>query len=77
MSVVRRAWSRSTPIRVVAVVYLIAFGIGAGMLALGALSNLWADYRDSETRTYLEIGLPALAASVAALGAAARIWRDR
>jgi hypothetical protein len=77
MSMVRHAWRRSTPVRVVAVAYLIAFAIGAGILALGALSNLWADYRDSETRTYLEIGLPALVACVAALVAAARIWRDR
>ena len=47
------------------------------MLAFGALSNLWADYRDSPMSTYLLIGLPALVGSLAALLAAGGVWRDR
>jgi hypothetical protein len=31
-------------------VYLIVVAGAAGMLAFGALSNLWADYQDSEDR---------------------------
>jgi len=63
--------------RVIAVGYLIVVAAGAGMLALGALSNLWADYQDSETRTYLVIGLPALAVCLASLFAAVQIWRGK
>jgi hypothetical protein len=73
---VRRAW-RSRILRFVAVVYLIVVAGGAGMLAFGALSNLWADYQDSETGTYLVIGLPALAVCIVALFAAVQIWRAR
>jgi hypothetical protein len=76
VSAIRRAWRRSTILRYLAVVYLIIVAVAAGMLAIGALSNLWAEYQDSETRTYLVIGLPALGVCVAALFAAVQIWRD-
>ena len=59
------------------VAYLIVVAGGAGMVAFGALSNLWADDQDSEPGTYLAIGLSALVAGLAALFAAVRIWRDR
>ena len=54
---------------------LIAVAVVAGLLAWGALSNLWADYRDSPTSTYLLYGLPALLVAVAALLQAGRLWR--
>jgi hypothetical protein len=63
--------------RVAAVVSLLVLAGVAALLAFGALSNLWSDYRDSERSTYLAIGVPALAGSLVALLAAVRIWRDR
>jgi hypothetical protein len=77
MSVLRRAWRRRAAFRIAAVVYLIVFASVAALLALGALSNLWSDYQDSPTSTYLGIGVPALVAAVVAVIAAVRIWRDR
>jgi hypothetical protein len=68
---------RSPILRVLAVAYLIAISGAAALLAFGALSNLWADYQDSTTGTYLVIGLPALAVCLATLFAAVQIWRDR
>jgi hypothetical protein len=38
-----------------------------GLLAYGPLRNLWSDYRDSPTSTYLEYGLPPLVLRVASL----------
>ena len=63
--------------RALGVAVLLVAAAGAGMLSWGALSNLWADYQDSETSTYLAIGLTALAGCLAALVAAARVWRNR
>jgi hypothetical protein len=77
MSVLRRTWRRRSAFRIAAVVYLLVFAAALGLLALGALSNLWSDYQDSPTSTYLLIGVPALLAAVVAAVAAARIWRDR
>jgi hypothetical protein len=77
ISEIRRTWRRSPILRFFVVVYLIAVAGVAGMVSYGALSNLWADHRDSETGTYLALGLPALAVCVAALFGAALIWRDR
>jgi hypothetical protein len=74
---VRLAWRRSPALRFFVVVFLIVLAAGAGMAAIGALSNLWADYQDSPTSTYLMIGLPALAVCAAALFAAVQIWRGR
>ena len=54
---------------------LLLVGAVSGMLAYGALSNLWADYKDSATSTYLEVGLPALAVCIAALVGAALLVR--
>jgi hypothetical protein len=53
--------------RVLVAIALIVVGAVAALIAWGALSNLWADYQDSPTSTYLLIGLPSLAFSVAAL----------
>ena len=64
-------------LRAIAVACLLVVAGGAALLGWGALSNLWADYRDSPAGTYLLIGLPALAVCVAALAAAARIGRRR
>jgi hypothetical protein len=77
MSVLRRAWRRSTAFRIAAVVYLLVVASVAGLLALGALSNLWFNDGDSPTSTYLSIGVPALVAAVVAVVAAVRVWRDR
>jgi hypothetical protein len=64
-------------LRVAASLLLLAVAVPAGMLAWGALSNLWADYQDSPTSTYLLVGLPPLAACLGALVAALLIWRGR
>jgi len=64
-------------LRALGLALLLVAAAGAGTLAWGALSNLWADYRDSPTSTYLMVGLPALAGCLAALAAAARLWRGR
>ena len=77
MSVIRRAWRRSSAFRIAAVVYLLVFAAVAAAAALGALQNLWSGYQDSPTSTYLLIGIPALLVAVLAAFAAWRIWRDR
>jgi hypothetical protein len=56
---------------------LVVLAAAAGFLALGPLSNLWADYQDSPTSTYLLFGLPFVALSLAALAAAAFVLRKR
>jgi uncharacterized membrane protein len=55
---------------------LLSLAVLAGMLAWGSLSNLWSDYQDSSTSTYLLIGIPSLLVALAALYGAARVWRD-
>ena len=55
--------------------FLIAIGVIAGWLAYGVLQNLWADYQDSPTSTYLMFGLPLLAFSLAALVGAVAVLR--
>ena len=67
----------TTPVamRVVACGLLVVVAVVAGMLAWGALDNLFRDYQDSAPSTYLLIGLPALAISAAALYAAVWLWR--
>jgi hypothetical protein len=47
----------------------------AASLAWGALQNLWSDYKDGETSTYLLIGVPALLVAIAALYGAVQIAR--
>lgn len=64
-------------LRALALVILAVVGVFAALTAYGALSNLWADYQDSTTWTYLSIGLPLLALAVFCGWAAARIYRDR
>ena len=54
---------------------LLAFAVVAGLLAWGALDNLFRGYRDSPVSTYLVIGLPALVVCLVALGAVVRLWR--
>jgi hypothetical protein len=54
---------------------LAALGLAAGVAAWGVLKNLWADYQDSPTSTYLMMGLPLLAFSVAALVSAVAVLR--
>jgi hypothetical protein len=62
--------------RWLASVVLLALAFVAGMLAFGSLSNLWSEYQDSSTSTYLLIGIPSLLVALAALYGAARVWRD-
>ena len=62
--------------RWIATLVLLGLAGVAGMLAVGALQNLWSDYRDSSTSTYLLVGVPSLAVALTALYLAARIWRD-
>ena len=54
---------------------LVLLAGAAGMLAWGSLQNLWSDYRDSETSTYLLYGIPSLLIALAALYGVARVWR--
>ena len=62
-------------IRIVLAIALAVIGVVAGMFAYGALRNLWADYQDSPTSTYLLVGSPWLALCVGALVSAAWLIR--
>jgi hypothetical protein len=66
---------RSRATRVLLAALLVALAAAAGLSAWGVLSNLWADYQDSATSTYLLIGLPLLAFSGAALFSAVTVLR--
>jgi hypothetical protein len=61
--------------RWLATALLLGLAVLAGMLAFGSLQNLWSDYRDSSTPTYLLIGVPSLLVALAALYGAARLSR--
>ncbi len=61
------------PIRFLLAAFLFTVAVVTGLVAYGALQNLWADYQDSPTSTYLLIGLPLLAFSVAALVSAVAV----
>jgi hypothetical protein len=63
--------------RLLQAIFLAAVGVGAGLVAYGTLSNLWADHQDSSTSTYLLIGLPLLVLSAAALVSAITVIRTR
>jgi hypothetical protein len=54
---------------------LVALAAGCAVIAYGPLQNLWSDYQDSPTSTYLQYGLPPLAVSIAALAAAVLVLR--
>ena len=56
---------------------LLVAAIAFGLLSYGALSNLWADYQDSTTGTYLEVGLPWLALAFVSAAAAIIVLRKR
>jgi hypothetical protein len=77
VSAIRRVLRESPVLRALTLIWLLVVAGGAALLSWGALSNLWADYRDSPTGTYVLIGLAALAVCVAALAAAVRIGRHR
>jgi uncharacterized protein (TIGR03382 family) len=64
-------------VRIVLVAGLVFVAAVSGLAAYGALHNLWADYQDSSTSTYLEFGLPALALCIAALVGAVLVARRR
>jgi len=62
--------------RVIGAAILLLVAAACGLMAFGALQNLWADYQDSTTATYLIIGLPLLAFSIALVALAVRLlWR--
>jgi hypothetical protein len=63
--------------RALALTILVAVGLASALFAFGALSNLWADYQDSSTSTYLIIGLPFLALALACGWVILRLVRDR
>jgi hypothetical protein len=58
-------------------VVLSAVAIFTGVLAYGALSNLWADYRDSTIATYIFIGAFCLVMCVLALFGLFLLWGRR
>jgi hypothetical protein len=53
--------------RTIEALLLGAFAGASGLLPLGALSNLWADYQDSPDSFYVLVGVPFAAATVAAV----------
>jgi hypothetical protein len=64
-------------LRALALVILAVVGVASALMAYGALRNLWADYQDSTTWTYLSIGLPLVALALWCGRAGLRIYRDR
>jgi hypothetical protein len=62
-------------VKLVASIVLLALAALAGILAWGALQNLFSAYKDSPIATYLLIGLPALAVCIASLYVLTRLWR--
>ena len=63
-------------LRALALLILGVVGVLSALIAYGALSNLWADYKDSTDWTYLSVGLPLLALALGCAWAARRIYRD-
>jgi hypothetical protein len=64
-------------LRWVTVAFLALVAAGSAFVALGALSNLWSDYQDSSTSTYMVIGAPFAVLSVAAIVALGQLLRRR
>jgi hypothetical protein len=62
-------------VKIALAVVLAAVGILAGLLGFSILQNLWADYQDSPTSTYLLFGLPPLVLGLGALYGAATLIR--
>jgi hypothetical protein len=56
---------------------MIVLAVVFAVISLGPLSNLWSDYKDSTTGTYLLLGLPFLALSIASAIAAIGVLRRR
>jgi hypothetical protein len=63
--------------RRVAALLSACVAVGAAFLALGPLSNLWADYQDSPTWVYVLAGGPFAAVSIAALVGAVLLLRRK
>lgn len=71
----RRPLMSRRPVRVIAALYLLAVATVCGLVAWGALSNLWAGYLDSPASTYIVIGAVGVAACACSLVAAIRLLR--
>lgn len=54
---------------------LLVVAAGMALVSYFALSNLWADYQDSPTGTYLAIGLPWLVLALGVAVVAVRMLR--
>jgi hypothetical protein len=54
---------------------MLAIAAFSGLMAFGMLQNLWADDADNSRGVYLAVGLPFLAACIAALVSAVGVWR--
>ena len=63
--------------RAVSAVALIVIAVGCAVISWGALQNLFADYRDSPSWTYLLFGIPWLVLASAAIVGAIRLLRPR
>jgi hypothetical protein len=63
--------------RTITVTLLGAFAGASGLFALGALSNLWADYQDSPDSLYVLVGVPFAAAAVAAVAGLLSLYATR
>jgi hypothetical protein len=63
--------------RTLAAALLVVVAMGAAVLSWGALRNLFDDYQDSPTWTYLLFGLPWLVVAGGALAGAVHLKRRR
>lgn len=58
--------------RVIVVMTLFLLSGACVFVSLGPLHNLWSDYQDSPTITYLVLGLPPLALGIVLFAVAVR-----
>lgn len=63
--------------RVIAAMTLFLLSGACAFVSLGPLHNLWSDYQDSATITYLVLGLPPLALGIAFFAVAVRLLLRR
>jgi hypothetical protein len=63
--------------RVIGAALLLLLAAVCGLVAFGALANLWADYQDSPRLTYISVGLPPLVLGIALVVLAVQLLRGR
>jgi hypothetical protein len=63
--------------RTITATLLGAFAVASGLVGLGDLSSLWADYQDSPDSFYVLSGVPLAAAAVAAVAGSLSLYATR